>query len=210
MISRLALLTTLILVPNISCTMIGATELGSAAPQTSDSDSKFKEVGTSLLDSLETQRRKLEIPIASELSMSLGDAGSLEWPMDGDLIYQFGQEQRPNGLVLQWNGVGIAGLTGKPVHSTRQGFVVLAGPFEGYGPTVVLSHGNGFYSLYLYLEEIKVTEGDIVDVGHVVGTVGGKNTAQGPHIEFQLRVPVDGSVPEAQDPLKWLRPRAGK
>ena len=55
-----------------------------------------------------------------------------------------------------------------------------------------------------------MTEGDIVDVGHVVGTVGGKNTAQGPHIEFQLRVPVDGSAPEAQDPLKWLRPRAGK
>ena len=41
--------------------------------------------------------------------MSIGDAGSLEWPLDGDLIYRFGQEQRPNGLVLNWNGVGIAG-----------------------------------------------------------------------------------------------------
>ena len=210
MISRLVLLATLVLIPNTSCTMIGATVPGSAAPQSSDSDSAFKDVGTNVLDSLENQRRKIEAPITSNLSMSLQDAGSLEWPMDGDLIYRFGEEQRPNGLVLQWNGIGISGSPGKPVHSTREGVVVLAGPFEGYGPTVVLSHGSGFYSLYLYLEELKVVEGDIVNVGHVVGTSGGKNTAQEPHIEFQLRVPVDGAAPEAQDPLKWLKPKAGR
>ena len=140
--------------------------------------------------------------------MSVGDAGSLEWPLDGDLIYRFGREQRPNGLVLNWNGVGIAGLPGSPVHAARKGLIVLAGPFEGYGPSVVLSHGNGFYSLYLYLEEIRVAEGRSIDVGHVIGTVGGTDTAQGPHIEFQVRAPIDGGVPEAQDPLEWLKPRA--
>lgn len=101
-------------------------------------------------------------------------------------------------------------MPGSPVRAARKGLIVLAGPFEGYGPSVVLSHGNGFYSLYLYLEEIRVVEGRSIDVGHVIGTVGGTDTAQGPHIEFQVRAPIDGRVPEAQDPLEWLKPRAGR
>ena len=84
---------------------------------------------------------------------------------------------------------------------------MLAGPFEGYGPTVVLSHGEGFYTLYLYLEDIGVIQGRQVEAGQVVGTVGGSDTSEGPHVEFQVRAPVDGETPQARDPLQWLRPR---
>ena len=190
--------------------MIGASEFETPSPEITDNRPESVEVSTDdAVASLEDRRRELELPTSSELSMSIADAGSLEWPLDGDLIYRFGQEQRPNGLVLNWNGVGIAGLPGSPVRAARNGLIVLAGPFEGYGPSVVLSHGDGFYSLYLYLEEIRVAEGRSIDMGHVIGTVGGTDTAQGPHIEFQVRAPIDGGVPEAQDPLEWLKPRAG-
>jgi septal ring factor EnvC (AmiA/AmiB activator) len=87
--------------------------------------------------------------------------------------------------------------------------VVLAGPFEGYGPTVILSHGSGFYTLYLYLEDVGVVEGREVAAGQVVGTVGGAGTPEGPHLEFQIRAPTEGNTPLAQDPLEWLRPRPG-
>ena len=83
---------------------------------------------------------------------------------------------------------------------------MLAGPFEGYGTTVMISHGDGFYTLYLYLEELGVVEGREVAAGQVVGTVGGVDTPEGPHLEFQIRAPVDGGSPQAQDPLQWLRP----
>jgi len=203
-------LVAVIALTSTSCTMIGSSEFETPSPEITDNRPESGEVGTDdAVASLEDRRRELELPTSSELSMSIGDAGSLEWPLDGDLIYRFGQEQRPNGLVLNWNGVGIAGLPGSPVRAARNGLIVLAGPFEGYGPSVVLSHGDGFYSLYLYLEEIRVAEGRSIDVGHVIGTVGGIDTAQGPHIEFQVRAPIDGGVPEAQDPLEWLKPRAG-
>ncbi len=140
-------------------------------------------------------------------TLTAADAGSLDWPVEGNLIYRFGRERRPNGLVLRWNGVGIAAPPGTPVKAVRAGRVVLAGPFEGYGPTVVLSHGEGFYTLYLYLEEIGVVEGRDVAAGQVVGTVGGSETPEGPHLEFQIRAPVDGGAPQARDPLQWLRPR---
>ena len=205
----MSFLVAVIVLTSTSCTMIGASEFETPSPEITDNRPESGEVSTDdAVASLEDRRRELELPTSSDLSMSIADAGSLEWPLDGDLIYRFGQEQRPNGLVLNWNGVGSAGLPGSPVRAARNGLIVLAGPFEGYGPSVVLSHGDGFYSLYLYLEEIRVAEGRSIDVGHVIGTVGGTDTAQGPHIEFQVRAPIDGGVPEAQDPLEWLKPRA--
>jgi len=169
---------------------------------------------TSLIDDLE--RRRLEEERRRTLSgigregpgtLSGADAGNLDWPVDGPLIYRFGREQRPNGTVLRWNGIGIQAPAGTPVTAVKAGTVVLAGPFEGYGPTVVLSHGGGFYTLYLYLEEIGVVQGREVEAGQVVGTVGGSQTPEGPHLEFQIRAPVAGSAPQAMDPLQWLRSR---
>lgn len=164
-----------------------------------------------LIDNLEGRRLEASSggrpPAAAPLSGS--DAGSMDWPVDGNLLYRFGVERRPNGTVLRWNGVGISASGGTPVRSVRAGTVVLAGPFEGYGPTVVLSHGDGFYTLYLYLDEIGVVEGRRVEKGQVVGTVGGRETPEGPHVEFQIRAPVTaGGTPQAQDPLPWLKPRS--
>jgi len=162
-----------------------------------------------VIDDLEERRRELEAARlrAGGAAITEEDAGSLDWPLEGDLIYRFGREERPNGTVLRWNGVGISARTGTPVKAVKAGTVVLAGPFDGYGLTVVLSHGDGFYTLYLYLEDIGVVEGREVTAGQVVGTVGGADTPEGPHLEFQIRAPLDGDSPQAQDPLRWLRPR---
>ena len=165
---------------------------------------------TQLIGDLETRRREIEARTATaraDASLSVDDAGSLDWPLDGEVIYRFGRERSPNGTVLRWNGIGISASPGSPVTAVRAGTVVLAGPFEGYGPTVVLSHGDGFYTLYLYLEETGVVEGRTVSIGQVVGTVGGTDTPEGPHIEFQVRAPVNGGSPQAQDPLQWLSAR---
>jgi septal ring factor EnvC (AmiA/AmiB activator) len=164
---------------------------------------------TTLIDELEERRRAMEAARARTggPALTAADAGSLDWPVEGRLLYRFGRDQRPNGMVLRWNGIGLAAPTGTPVRAVRAGRVALAGPFEGYGPSVVLSHGDGFYTLYLYLEEIGVVEGRDVAAGQVVGTVGGADTPEGPHLEFQIRAPLQGSSPQAQDPLQWLRPQ---
>lgn len=164
---------------------------------------------TDLMAELEVRRRELEARRrAGAASLSAEDAGSLDWPLEGDIIYEFGRDQRPNGTVIRWNGIGIAAPMGTPVRAVKAGTVAYAGPFEGYGPTVMLSHGDGFYTLYLYLEEIGVVEGRQVSPGQVVGTVGGSDTPEGPHLEFQIRAPeVANGNPLAQDPLQWLRSR---
>jgi len=166
---------------------------------------------TVLLTDLEASRVALERAAARRgepSTLSTADAGTMNWPVDGELIYRFGRDVRPNGTVLRWNGIGIRAATGTPVRAVQAGTVAFSGPFEGYGRSVWLSHGGGFYTLYLYLEEIEVTEGRQVAVGQVLGTVGGGGTPEGPHLEFQIRAPIGDGNPGAQDPLVWLRERA--
>ena len=163
-----------------------------------------------LVTDLEARRVELESRRPGTASTLSGvDSGTLGWPVDGELIYRFGTDRQPNGTVLRWNGIGIAARRGAPVKAVRAGTVVLAGPFEGYGPTVVLSHGDGFYTLYLYLEDVGVVQGREVASGQVVGTVGGSDTPEGSHIEFQIRTPGASGTPQATDPLQWLRRQGG-
>ena len=169
---------------------------------------------TRLIDELERrrveeERRRTATGAALAPTLLASDAGDLDWPVEGSLVYGFGRERRPNGTILRWNGIGIGAVAGTPVRAVKEGTVVLAGPFEGYGPSVVLSHGEGFYTLYLYLEDIGVVEGRRVESGQVVGTVGGTDTPEGPHMEFQVRSPQGGASPQAQDPLLWLRESTG-
>jgi murein DD-endopeptidase MepM/ murein hydrolase activator NlpD len=99
--------------------------------------------------------------------------------------------------------VGIGAAAGTPVRAVEAGTVEMAAPFEGYGPTVVVSHGGGYYSLYLYLRDVQVRAGTQITKGQVIGTVGGEGTPEGAHVEFQIREPGGGAV----DPITWLRAR---
>ena len=141
---------------------------------------------------------------ASTATITAASRGSLAWPVQGRLVYRFGRVVQPNGTAIRWNGIGIAASPGTPVRAVEAGSVVLASPFEGYGPSVIVNHGGGFYSLYLFLDQLSVREGERVTRGQVVGTVGGQDTPQGPHLEFQLRTPGGQAV----DPLPWLRAQA--
>jgi septal ring factor EnvC (AmiA/AmiB activator) len=146
---------------------------------------------------------------AAEGNITTRDLGALDWPVEGSLVYRFGTERRPSGVILRWNGIGIAASAGTPLRAVQAGTVVMAGPFEGYGPSVVLSHGAGFYTLYLYLKAINVREGQQITAREIIGTVGGEKTPEGPHVEFQVRAPGRNGPPEPVDPLDWLRSRAG-
>jgi len=136
-------------------------------------------------------------------TMTTADVGNLDWPVSGSLVYRFGRAVQSNGTAIRYNGLGIGAAAGTPVRAVEGGRVEMAAPFEGYGPTVVVSHGGGYYSLYLYLKEVQVRPGTTIAKGQVIGTVGGEGTPEGAHVEFQIRTPGG----EAVDPLTWLRGR---
>jgi murein hydrolase activator len=156
------------------------------------------------------ERRRLAGTNASRTStLSTRDLGALSWPVEGDLVFRFGPVRRPNGVMLRYNGIGIAAPAGTSVKAVEGGTVDIAGVLEGYGQSVVIGHGAGFYTLYLRLRSVAVSTGQRVVAGQVLGTVGGEGTPEGSHLEFQVRTPGIGGSPVPVDPLKWLRARAG-
>ena len=59
---------------------------------------------------------------------------------------------------------------------------------DGYGNYVVISHGNGIYTLYAHLASISVADGQSVTVGQQVGVIGSTGHSTGPHLHFEVRV----------------------
>jgi septal ring factor EnvC (AmiA/AmiB activator) len=136
-------------------------------------------------------------------SITTADLGKLDWPVEGAIVYRFGRDTLPSGGIIRWNGVGIAAPVGTPVKAVESGKVRLVGQFGTYGLTIVLEHGNGYYSVYSHLESADVKLGASVDKGRVIGTVGGQNSDYGPHLHFEIR----GENQIALDPTTWLRKR---
>jgi murein hydrolase activator len=162
-----------------------------------------------LLASLERARRDelargaLRGTVTTPGSITTADLGNLDWPVEGGIVYRFGRDTLPSGGIIRWNGVGIAASVGTPVKAVETGTVRLVGQFGTYGLTVVVEHGNGYYSVYSHLEAAGVKLGNTVSKGGVIGKVGGENSDYGPHLHFEIR----GENQIALDPATWLRRR---
>ncbi|OGU05686.1 MAG: hypothetical protein A2W29_09790 [Gemmatimonadetes bacterium RBG_16_66_8] len=154
-----------------------------------------------LIASLERARRASAA--TGPTSITPTDLGKLEWPVNGDLLYRFGQYRLPNNTVVRQNGIGIKTPVGTPVRAVAGGTVQMAEPYGTYGPTVALDHGGGFYTLYLYLSRTDVRVGQRVAGGAIIGLSGGAGSDHGPLLEFQIRG--EGGI--ALDPLNWLQVR---
>ncbi|HET6778330.1 MAG TPA: peptidoglycan DD-metalloendopeptidase family protein [Gemmatimonadales bacterium] len=162
-----------------------------------------------LLASLERARRDeiargaLRGTVTTPGSITTADLGKLDWPVEGGIVYRFGRDTLPSGGIIRWNGVGIAASVGTSVKAVESGTVRLVGQFGTYGLTVVIEHGNGYYSVYSHLESAAVKLGAAVSKGGVIGKVGGENSDYGPHLHFEIR----GENQIALDPTTWLRRR---
>jgi len=161
-----------------------------------------------VIASLETARRRAEMTPnarpAAPSSIRTSDLGKLDWPVDGTILYRFGRVINPNNTTTRWNGIGIGASVGTAVKSIAAGEVVLADNVGTYGPTVIVQHGGGDYSVYGSLARIDVRKGQQIPKGQTIGTVGATDPDLPPHLHFEIR-PKGRSV----DPLEWLRGRVG-
>jgi septal ring factor EnvC (AmiA/AmiB activator) len=171
-------------------------------------DEEERQLGD-LLAELERARREAErvAGTSSTSTLRTSDLGSLSWPVQGDIVYRFG-EAKPD-VEDVWKGVGIGAARGTPVAAVEAGEVAWAGSRGVLGQTVVVDHGGGYFSVYLYLQDLRVRMGDRVSGGQVIGHVGGdEGSPGGTHVEFQIYEPGSGGNPRQVDPVRWLRGRA--
>jgi septal ring factor EnvC (AmiA/AmiB activator) len=159
-----------------------------------------------LLVTFEAERRRAVAArpntSAAASSIRTSDLGQLDWPVEGTILYRFGRVINSNNATTRWNGVGIGAPAGTAVRAVSSGSVVLAESFGTYGPTVIVSHGDGDFSVYGSLARLDVRKGQGVQKGQVLGTVGRTDPDLDAHLHFEMR-----PKGRAVDPLEWLRQR---
>jgi murein DD-endopeptidase MepM/ murein hydrolase activator NlpD len=85
-------------------------------------------------------------------------------------------------------GTDYAAPRGTPVYAAGDGRVVEAGYNRSNGNYLFIQHGEGFKTHYLHLNKRRVTRGDRVKQGQVIGTVGSTGAATGPHLHYEFLV----------------------
>jgi septal ring factor EnvC (AmiA/AmiB activator) len=142
---------------------------------------------------------------AAPSTIRTSDLGKLDWPVDGDILYRFGRFVNPNNTTIRWNGVGIGAPLGTVVRTIAAGEVVMAESAGTYGPTVIVQHGGGDYSMYASLGRLDVRKGQQIAKGAPIGVVGAADPDMPPHLHLEIR-----PKGRAVDPLEWLRARAAR
>jgi septal ring factor EnvC (AmiA/AmiB activator) len=173
-----------------------------------------KDLATRVLVERDRAQSDLQATAQRQTTRSMGDIstnasfrdshGALPWPTTGSLQSGFGWVTDPvTGQTLRSNGVKIAAAYGTPFRAVFPGVVKQAGFIRGYGQTVVLDHG-AYTTVYAHANGLKVSAGQSVDQGEVLGFVGnsGLVDSSGYLLHFEIRY---NGTP--QDPVSWLAPQ---
>jgi murein DD-endopeptidase MepM/ murein hydrolase activator NlpD len=132
----------------------------------------------------------------------IGFSEPFDWPTTGIISSVFGSQRILNGEPKAPHfGIDIAAREDTPIHAPADGIIVLAEPdFYLTGGTTVMDHGHGVFTIYIHQSALKATLGQAVKRGQVIGLVGRKGRATGPHLHwglnwFQMKL----------DPSLWTR-----
>lgn len=125
-----------------------------------------------------------------------GERIPLNWPVEGPVISTFGQRRQG------WHaGIDISAERGSQILAAAPGTVIYSGWIRSYGQSVKIKHMNGFITLYAHNMTNLVEEGEEVEAGQAIATVGSSGHATGPHVHFEVQR--DG---KAYNPLHLLEP----
>ena len=100
----------------------------------------------------------------------------------------------PNAVIRQYNanagvmGIWFSGQLGDPVLASNSGTVLYAGDgLPEYGNLVMIRHDKEFVTAYAHNERILVQEGQQVQAGQTIATMGNTGDTSQVALEFQVR-----------------------
>lgn len=156
---------------------------------------KGKDKGKGKVEKQEKEVKKPEV--ASKASF----VGPKCMPLKGEIISQYGLQEHPVLHITTRNiGVEIRGKKGAAVRAAAAGTVAMVAEIDGRGPSVIIEHEGGTYSVYGHLKSIRVQEGKTVQNCEEIGIVGDIASLNGIKLYFQVS---EGT--QTLDPLEWLK-----
>lgn len=118
--------------------------------------------------------------------------GRLPFPVAGRVEVKVVKRENANGP-----GVEMSAPEGTVVRAVFPGRVAFADRYDGFGPIVILDHGDRYYTLMGNLGAIDVRVGDDLSAGARVGIVG--QGPSGPALYFEIR-----KGASTLDPKPWF------
>lgn len=146
-------------------------------------------------------------------AMNLGDLlqasifeqkGQLAAPVVGKIVQDFGLITDDKYKVqLSHKGWLFATTNDTPVTSIFDGKVIFADLVNGYGPTIVVDHGDHYYSVYAHITRAGIKSGDTIKKGQVIalsGPLEGATESSRFGLYFEIR-----HFSEPENPASWIR-----
>tara|TARA_Y100001970_G_scaffold8318_1_gene9659 strand:+ start:8382 stop:9542 length:1161 start_codon:yes stop_codon:yes gene_type:complete len=126
--------------------------------------------------------------------------GQLPWPASGRIITKFGRQWNPKLKTTTENpGIDIKGQPGSSIRTILGGVVTTITYIRGYGTTIIIDHGGGFYTVYSHVTNIQTTVDSEVKNGDIIAYMGDSGSINGSKLHFEI-----WGKGQKLDPEKWL------
>ena len=126
--------------------------------------------------------------------------GQLPWPASGRIIAKFGRQWNPKHKTTTDNpGIDIKGQPGSAIRAIMGGVVTTITYIRGYGTTIIIDHGGGFYTVYSHVTNIQTNVDSEVRAGDVIAYMGDSGSVDGSKLHFEI-----WGKGQKLNPEKWL------
>jgi len=162
-----------------------------------------------MIQDLEEKKQERLRELARRRGMTMDQAkgelakykGKLSWPVQGTLVGRFGPHKNEKlGTVTTNPGIDIAAPKGKSVRAVLDGIVVAITWIPGYGNTMIVDHGDSYYTVYAHIDNIQVNMNGYVLRDQIIAQVSDTGSLDGARLHFEVWRGKDKT-----DPLKWLK-----
>ncbi len=132
----------------------------------------------------------------------VASTGDFIWPCPSSnrITSYFGNRDQPTeGASTNHKGIDIGAPTGTNIVASAGGTVIISTYATAAGNYIMISHGNGMYTVYMHCSKLIAKVGDTVSQGEVIALVGSTGVSTGPHLHFGI---MEGS--QYVDPLDYV------
>lgn len=127
--------------------------------------------------------------------------GELSAPVEGRLVKRFGiEKESDHPYVIANRGIFIETGKEKSVKAVFDGAVAFAGDLPGFGKSIIIDHGDHYYTVYSNNSALKVSLGEEIKRDQIISISGEGPLYPRKGTYFEVR-----HFSEPYDPQKWMK-----